>query len=292
MSSLVRRIRYHAARSQVRAPLAWLQHRRLQPQDVFIASYPRSGSTWLRFVLLEILSGKSAGFENVNELIPEIGTQRHGAALLQGGGRLIKTHEQYRREYQRAVYLVRDPRDVMLSAYAISQAVGHVEYASGQNGFDGFLLSFLRGRVTKFGSWQDHVSGWLGSPLAKQGNLLVIKFEDARRNTEDAVFRILRFLRLATDREVIQAAIANNSLERMRAKEESAVKSGLKVPAPLLPVGVDISREENRFVRRGSVGGWREKLTDEQVQIFEEYSGRALELAGYRAESGALKAVR
>jgi hypothetical protein len=284
MISFVERIRYRAGKSKMRVPLVWLQHRGLHPEDVLLASYPRSGSTWLRFVLLEILSGQSAGFENVNDTIPEIGTHRQGLRPLQGGGRLIKTHEQYRREYKRAIYLLRDPRDVMLSVYAVWQAIGRADYISGRNGFDGFLLSFLRGQVTKFGTWQDHVTGWLTSPLAGQGNLLVVKFEEMRRNTEDVLARILEFLRFPPDRKAIERAIANNSLEQMRAKEDSAKTLGIKVSAPLLFTKADPRREESRFVRRGAVGGWREKLTPEQVQLFSQRAGRALKLAGYPAE--------
>src|SRR5690349_7136880 len=52
----LRQIRYRAAKSRLRAPFVWLRHRGLDPQDTFVASYPRSGSTWLCFLLFEILT--------------------------------------------------------------------------------------------------------------------------------------------------------------------------------------------------------------------------------------------
>src|SRR5437867_8735637 len=102
-----RRIRHQLAKTRLRSPLTWLRHRSFDPADVFIGSYPRSGSTWLRFVLLEILTGRPSEFPSVNRSIPKVGRHNQALPLLPGGGRLIQTHEPYREEYQKAVYLVR-----------------------------------------------------------------------------------------------------------------------------------------------------------------------------------------
>ncbi|HKS75489.1 MAG TPA: hypothetical protein VJQ82_19930, partial [Terriglobales bacterium] len=56
-----RQIRYGVAKSKLRAPLVWLRHRGLGPRDTFVASYPRSGSTWLRFQLFELLTRRESG---------------------------------------------------------------------------------------------------------------------------------------------------------------------------------------------------------------------------------------
>src|ERR1700737_891797 len=115
MMQTFRRIRAKAARTRIRIPRVWSWHLGLRPQDAFLAAYPRSGSTWLRFILFEILTGEDAGFRNIETCIPEIGTNRGVSPILPGGGRLIKTHEKYRKDYTKAVLLVRDPRDVLLS---------------------------------------------------------------------------------------------------------------------------------------------------------------------------------
>jgi hypothetical protein len=57
-----------------------------------LASYPRSGNTWLRFVLADVLA-ESSSFDNIQGLIPEIGIHGGARSLLPNGGRLIKTHE-------------------------------------------------------------------------------------------------------------------------------------------------------------------------------------------------------
>src|ERR1017187_3695816 len=114
--SVLQRIRFELSRSQIRVPVVWARHRDITAEDVFVASYPRSGSTWLRFVLAEALTGQPSTFPSVNRAIPQVGY--HAQALrLPAGGRFIKTHESYRRECRRAVCLVRDPRDTLLSEY-------------------------------------------------------------------------------------------------------------------------------------------------------------------------------
>ena len=261
----VKRFRHKAARTRLRVPLIWFRNRGLDANDVFIASYPRGGSTWTRFVLYELLSGESSSFDNVNRGIPEIGIHWHAKPLLPGEGRLIKTHEPYRNEYGRAIYLVRDMRDVIFSQYSREKELGIL-----YDDFDGYLLKFLQGKISGFGAWQQHIQSWLECPLTRSGDLLVLRFEDLRKDMESAIMRIVDFLGVSAQPEAIRAAIDNNSLERMRKKEEKSVtlhhsKSG----------------EEGRFVRKGAVGGWREKLTDEHLRLIDTYAGDAFRRMGY-----------
>src|SRR6516165_33686 len=99
---MLRQFRYRLSRSSLRIPLVWYRHRGLNPGDVFVASYPRSGSTWLRFLLFETLTKNEAGFDNVNRMLPDVGMHEGATALLANKGRLIKTHEPFRSEYRRA----------------------------------------------------------------------------------------------------------------------------------------------------------------------------------------------
>jgi hypothetical protein len=281
--NLVKTLRYKASRTKLRAPKAWWQHRGLNDQDVFFASFERSGNTWLRFVLMEILTQDNAGFLNVNHTLPELGTHHEATKVLPNGGRFIKTHEQYRSEYKRAIYLMRDLRDVMLSNWARDKEMGFSQYFDNGKGMDGYVESFLKGKVTRFGSWQSHVDSWLNCPLAKNGNLLVVRYEDLRRDTESGLVEMLDFLGINSDRERIRRAVENNSLRAMREKEEKAKNSGTTLGKGTLLRKHRIDREDARFVRSGSVGGWREKLSPAQIEMVARYAGDALVRAGYSA---------
>lgn len=266
-----------AARSKIRVPRVWSWHLGLKPQDIFQASYPRSGSTWLRFMLFEVLRGEEAGFGNIDKCIPEIDAHRGVRPILPGGGRLIKTHEQYRKDYTRAVFLVRDLRDVVLSNYARAVGVGLAPLVS-KGDLDSFLLSFLKGTALQQGSWQEHTRSWLESPLAKNGNLMVVRYEDLRKTPEQVIGQLLEFLGVTPDFQVIRKAIEDNSLQQMRAKEDRAAKAGEH--SPLLASHKN-NGEDGRFVRKGAVGGWRSKLTDAQIKIIEQYAGDVLRNLGY-----------
>lgn len=264
MVSRSRRLRHKLMRTQFRAPLIWLRHRGLDSHDVFLASYPRSGNTWTRFLLTEILSRESASFDNINQIIPEMGIHARAKVELPNGGRLIKTHEPYRKEYKRAVYLVRDFRDVMLSQYAREKELGLYN-----TNFDEYVEAYLEGKLSGFGAWQAHLPSWLDSPLARNGNLLLIRFEEMRKNAEPCISRIVEFLGLPVDPVQIRAAIANNSVERMRDKENASQKL------------MKSTGEEGRFVRKGAVAGWRERFSEEQLRLVDQRAGDVLVRMGY-----------
>jgi Sulfotransferase domain len=270
MSPAFKRFRHRAARTKFRVPLIWFRNRGLDRNDIFLASYPRSGSTWTRFVLYEILAGESSSFDNVNRGIPENGIQWGAKPLLPGEGRLIKTHEPYRKEYGRAVYLVRDMRDVIFSQFSREKELGIL-----YDDFDDYLAKFLQGRISGFGAWHTHVRSWLDSPLAARGGLLVLKFEDYRNDNEAAINQMLDFFGVEADLEVVRSAIANNTLEKMRQKElQSATLHQAR------------NGEEGRFVRQGSVGGWREKFTDEQLRLIDSYAAEVFRRMGYPLAPG------
>jgi hypothetical protein len=263
--STYRKIRHKASKTLLRAPIIWLRDRGIDRNDVMVASYPRSGNTWLRFMLTRILTGKSAGFDNVNSVIAEVGIHKDALPLLPGEGRLIKTHELYRPAYKRAIYLVRDLRDSLLSQYSREKELGLVWWAD----FDGYIEAFLKGTINGFGSWQEHVPNWLDSPLAKRGDILVVPFEQMRKNPQEKLEVILDYLGFKIDPQVIAEAIADNTLERMRERENKAHKLHKS------------KREEGRFVRQGAIMGWREKFTQPQLEMIEHYAGEMLARMAY-----------
>ena len=267
-ASILRRLRHNVSKTSLRNPVILLRHFGIAPADVFVSSYPRSGSTWLRFLLYEILTGQTADFRVVNQVFPGVGNHRFAPRLLSGGGRLIHSHEPYRREYRKAVYLVRDIRDVVLSAYAREKATGLVRWE-----FRDYLIPFLRGRTNGFGSWQQHVRSWLDADIKTTGDLLVITFEDMRSDPQRVLVSVVKFLGADANLPVIQAAINNNSIERMRIKEDNSQDS------------LKSRTEDGRFVRKGSVEGWRKKLNDAQLRAISRYAGEELLRMGYAPTS-------
>lgn len=259
--AILRKVRYTLSKTPLRVPLLWSRHRSFRQSDVFTASYPRSGSTWLRFILVEILARQSSGFKGVNTMSPDVGEHFHAQALLPGNGRLIKTHELYRSGYKRAIYLARDPRDVVLSEFSYEKALGVIN-----DDFDAFLNAFLTRGVNPFGLWIEHANSWLDAAASNQCELLVVRFEEMRRDTESTLQQMMDFMRVSVDPEIIRRAVENNSLEQMKAKEK---------------VTPQRASAKGRFVGSGSVSGWKAKFNSAELELVDRYAGPTMTRLGY-----------
>jgi hypothetical protein len=264
-TSAYRQLRRKFAKTRLRMALTWLRHRGLEPADVFHAAYPKSGSTWARFVLFEVLTGKPAGFRQTTALMPGIiGNQAKAVRPLPDGGRFIATHEDYQKEYRKAIYVTRDPRDIVLAEYAFYTALDYYH-----DTLDRFLDEFLLTKncsVYGYGPWHRHVSTWLNSPIAGTDNLLVMRFEDLKKDPLSGFARMVKFLGVEANLDKIQRAIENNTVQKMRDKEDKEpVRSSIR----------------GRFVRQGAVRGWISKLTPEQVLRIENHAGEAMKRMGY-----------
>ena len=258
--------------------MVWIRHRGLNRNDVFVASYPRSGSTWLRFMLFEILTQKDAEFDDVNRYIPDVGGQRHAVALLPNQGRLIKTHEPFRPDYRRAIYIFRDGRDVALSEYGYQKAQGWIDRS-----FDDYLKMFVKGNASYYGSWQEHVRSWIESPLNARGDLMLVSYRELKQKSETTLTRIAEFLKVRVPAQVIQNAIRNNNLQNMRKKEDRAPQIGYDPRTKSIP-------EEKRFVRSGTVDGWRERLTPAQAEFLQRNTGNMLVRLRFEEDPSAVPA--
>jgi hypothetical protein len=262
-TTAMRKLRRKLSRTALRLPIIWYRHHGFRPEDVFFTSYPRSGTTWSRHVLFEILTGQKSGFRAVDATLCGVGKHHLGKPVLPGGGRLISSHEQYRswKHYHKAIYLVRDPRDIVLSEFVY---LTNLEFFYGSQ--DKFVKHFLTTAVSGFGPWQHHVSSWLDSPLAATPNFLLVRFEELKRDPVVGFTRMANFLGVSPNAELIERAVANSSLEKMREKEQrEPVKASVK----------------GRFVGAGLAQGWRSKLSPAQVRLIEQYAGPALERLGY-----------
>lgn len=262
--SQIRKIRYHISKSSyVAPPLTWIQHRGLGANDVFVASYPRSGSTWLRFMLFELLTGQESSFEAVDRTVAGVGRHYNAPGLLPNQGRLLQTHEPHRREYKKAIYLVRDVRDVILSEYRFCR---RLRFFNGD--FDTFFERFIAGRVNRYGFWGDHVRAWNQVKQNGLADVLWIRFEDMRANTPQILTQIVHFLGIPSDTDAVMKATQNHSLQNMKQKEDSSKK-------------FSDNAHGIRLVTDGSVGKWHQNLSAQQLEHLQAKVGDLLQQLGY-----------
>lgn len=216
-------------------------------------------------MLGELLFGRPLDFENQRDLIPGVGRHR-SVATLDASPRILKSHEPYRREYRKAIYLVRHVADVAVSYYNWLEWLTITPL-----GFDEFLPLFLSGSLDGYGPWHSHVRSWLE---AKDAEILVIRYEDLRINPQGSLERILDFAGAPLEADKISAAIANNTIEKMRGKEERARGSVFKNRST-----------DNHFVRKGAVGESAVWLDQGGWRLIEEYAGEVLRRLGYETHA-------
>jgi len=239
-----------------------------RPDDVVIVSYPKSGSTWLRFILAALVKETSAGtadevdFAKMHVLVPEIARTAAEAGVdfdTLPAPRLMRTHNAYVPAAPNVVYLLRDGRDVLVSYY---------HHFRKFNGFEGDFSEFLRSDKRRT-EWADHVQGWIfDNALAKP--FCLIRYEDMLRDPLAEVKKIVAFSGLKNSEEQIRSATEQARFENMRRVEE--VK-GMPYYKP--------KNTEMRFIRQGKSGGWKDVFSEEDKAYFKQHFGAALIKCGY-----------
>jgi hypothetical protein len=209
-------------------------------------------------MLFESITGRDADWSIVDAAIPYVGRHRHAEALLPGRGRLIQTHELFRGEPQRVIYLVRDARAVLPSYYRQQKRV------------DAFVDDFVGGRIEPFGSWSDHVTFWLDPDLAAGDDILLVRFESLRSEPDAVLRRILSFLGVEVDESKLSSAIRDNHLGAMKRKEREAPKGVIRN-----------RRDELPFVASGAAESWRD-LDEQHIARVEAGAGEVLARLGYQ----------
>ena len=191
----------------------------------WLASYPKSGNTWVRAILFSGLTG-SCDINRLGDVVPSFrnavkkvqsaknqhemnnnaaffwGMAQRRAAFDLGGKQIIfKTHiaalkfegEQFPIENvtRRVIYVARDPRDVIFSYanhYDLSkqQAIENIE---NQNNA---IVDLANKEFEFISSWGQHVTSWLALKQPK----LIIKYEDLEKDTVTVIRRLFDFMEI------------------------------------------------------------------------------------------------
>jgi len=239
------------------------------PDDTFLVSYPKSGNTWSRFLIANLLRpNEKVGFSNIHEIIPGIDVVPHRDMLRFPRPRIIKSHQYFDPRYRRVVYIVRDPRDVALSEYHAQRKSKRID---DQYPLEKFVRSFLAGESCDYGSWGEHASSWLSTRYGQPGFLL-LRYEDMLQDTARELSRMAGFLGLHATSEAIQEAVSRSSADKMRKLEKSQ--------ASQFNATKD-TRQDILFVRSAKGGGWRSELPEASILQIEQAWGHVLRWLGY-----------
>jgi len=263
-----RRARVQLATTGARRLVLWWRHRHLEAGDLVLSAYPQSGSTWLRFMLYELLTGEEPSFERVNQAIPNVGRARSAPRPLPGGGRLLATHDGAYTEFPGGIYMVRDPRELVISSWHKRKLLG-----LRPGSFEDHLAAFLDGTCYPYGPWGRHVESWLDPGRRRASAPVLVRYEDLHSAPGRVLVEVCGALGIQGEEDELTSAIARSQFQKMRKKEDA------EDPEPVLSPAA-----EGRFVRAGEVESWRRTLEEEQVSRIQAAFGAAMELAGYELE--------
>lgn len=257
-------------RGRLRRAVVLKRSRDLGERDLLFASFPKSGSTWMRFVLTGALTAEEIDFDRVPQLSPPLGKQTGAPAIVPGGGRLVKSHEHPvfwpgRSRHPKVFLLVRDVRDIASSYYYHWLRTGLVT-----DDFDAYFDSFIEGTAGPFGSWHEYARAWLSYARKHPATVAVVRYEDLLADPVTPLLEASATLGLSLSTEAIERAVADSTPDSMRAKESTSAR--LKSTS----TNRDIS-----FVRAATAGEWQEKLTTAQVRRLEAAAGAELTAFGY-----------
>lgn len=252
------------------------------PDDIFLVSFPKSGNTWTRFLVGNLMfPNRPVTFANIHISVPDpTGTTKRDFKRIPRP-RVIKSHDCFDPRFPRVIYIVRDPRDVVVSQYHYYRKI---RFIADDLPIETFVGRFLKGETWPCGSWGQHVLTWLGTSEGDP-RFLLLRYEDMLEDTPRELSKIVTFLGLSTTREQIANAVERSSISRMQKLEQAQGHDLDRM------VGA-YSRKDLMFVRAGISGGWRKDLPTPMVEKIEAVWGPLMHHLGYELATDALSAAR
>jgi hypothetical protein len=251
----------------------------VRPDDTFIVSYPRSGNTWTRFLIANLLcAGRHVSFANIEQIIPDAEAQSSRYLKRLPGPRVIKSHQYFDHRYPKVLYITRDPRDVAVSYYNFSRKYRHI---ADDYPLERYVRDFVTGTLqsSDWGTWAENVGTWVAARNGRS-TFLLLRYEDLKANTETELAKVARFFGVEASPETLRQAIENSSADQLRELEKKEGKEWVttKKKRPDIP-----------FIGSAVAGNWKSTLPAAAVEEIESAWGPLMVSLGYeltRAAAG------
>ena len=248
------------------------------PDDIFLVSYPKSGNTWTRFLIANLAyPEKNPDFSNINVLIPDPEAMAKRDLERAPRPRILKSHDYFDPRFQKIIYIVRDPRDVVLSEYYfdIKRLAIPEDFPLTK-----FVSRFVRGELNHpHGTWGENVATWFYT-RANDPRFLLVRYESLQTDGMQELRRMAEFLGIPANEERLAFALQQSSANRMRELEKKQAH---------LWSSTRETRKDKPFVRAAKAGGWKTELPPSSVCEIEEAWAGLMHEIGYEVTSPSLQ---
>ena len=269
---------------------------------IWLASYPKSGNTWMRAFLHNLLRDPNESYD-INKITDfstsdssidwykaqdkrewqewkpiDVARMRRGAQLAicqtKRDDVFVKTHNAsvsflgYPLVHQDltagAIYIVRNPLDVCISlSHHYGTDIDTTINILSDNSIGSKTNDKIVYEVHK--SWSIHVDSWTNPP---RPGLAVLRYEDMLNNPVKAFGGLAGFLGLKPPRQRLERAIERASFKTLRGQED---EKGFKEKSPFA----------QKFFREGRAGQWRDKLSQSQIDKVVDQHKEQMQRFGY-----------
>lgn len=243
----------------------------VRPDDTFIVSYPRSGNTWTRFLIANLLyAGRKVSFANIEQLIPDAEAQSSRYLKRLPGPRVIKSHQYFDHRYPKVLYVTRDPRDVAVSYYNFSRKYRHI---ADDYPLERYVHEFVTGTLqsSDWGTWAENVGTWVAARNGRP-TFLLLRYEDLKADTVTELGKVARFFGVEANSATLRQAIESSSADHLRELEK---KEGGEW------VTTKNKRSDIPFIGSAVAGRWKSLLSAAAVEEIESAWGPLMLSLGY-----------
>lgn len=277
-----------------------------QGKVVWLASYPKSGNTWLRCFLLALFTGKidinriqtdgifsnRSLFDKVTgidgRLLDEDEVKLRMASVyrfhLKHSTKLefTKVHDAYSLDKNgepifpsdvshHVIYLVRNPLDVVASFAnhsntTIQNSIRLMNMPNGYLAGQHNGLNINNQLPQLMYDWSGHVNSWLDQ---KEIPVTVMKYEDTKKDPVNKFYSVLKAIGLKVSKKMVKEAVALVEFDKLKKMED---EGGFK----------EKNVKVKNFFRSGKAGGFRNELTINQVESMLDKHQQTMERLGYK----------
>ena len=238
---------------------------------IFVTAYPKSGSTWLTRLLADVLNcpaGGSHPSEDKKELASEGWDRPEPYVVCKGHYRINKAGALNPRPHElntdlitddHVVHLVRDPRDI-----AVSAALYH------EKDLSEIIAGMVQGSLYGLPPWAAYVDRWRRLILKNNRPVLSVMYEEFLRHTGREVEILLRTIGIPFDLDRLPDAVHRQGFTQRLAQisgDTKMAKSKRNLNAKLM--------------RHGVAGDWRKHFSTKQLDWVMRYWQHEMELLGY-----------